>query len=181
LGLGANRANLVLRTGRGERMRIGIPKEIKIHEYRADLVPSIVRELIHSGHEVFIERGAGAVTPDREQAHDLQRSGATCIVYETVTAPDGSLPLLTPMSEVAGRMVPEVGASCLEKFNGGRGVLLGNAPAAPPADVLTLGRAISRIRRLQKTWASDIRRRKQQPTQLQVASLPTCLRTALRP
>jgi len=178
-------------------MRIGIPKEIKIHEYRVGLIPSSVRELIHSGHEVLVERGAGAgagiadaaygevggriadsaeeifstaellikvkepqaierkmlrpgqvlftyfhLAPDPEQARDLQRSGATCIAYETVTAPDGSLPLLTPMSEVAGRMAPQVGASCLEKFNGGRGVLLGGAPGVPPADVLILGAGV---------------------------------------
>ena len=178
-------------------MRIGIPKEIKIHEYRVGLVPSSVRELIHSGHEVFIERGAGVgagitdeaytqvgariadsgqeifstaellikvkepqpserkmlrpgqvlftyfhLAPDPEQARDLQRSGATCIAYETVTAPDGSLPLLTPMSEVAGRMAPQVGASCLEKFNGGRGILLGGAAGVPPAEVLILGAGV---------------------------------------
>ena len=79
------------------------------------------------------------LAPDPEQARALQESGATCIAYETVTAPDGSLPLLTPMSEVAGRMAPQVGAVCLEKSQGGRGVLLGGVPGVPPADVLILG------------------------------------------
>jgi len=68
---------------------------------------------------------------DKAQAEALQKSGATCIAYETVTAPDGSLPLLTPMSEVAGRMSVQVGAYCLQKANGGRGILLGGVPAWP--------------------------------------------------
>jgi alanine dehydrogenase len=178
-------------------MRIGVPKEIKIHEYRVGLVPSSVRELVHSGHEIFIEQSAGTgagiadeaysqvgarivdsaaeifstaemivkvkepqaterkmlrpgqvlftylhLAPDPTQTRDLQESGATCIAYETVTAPDGSLPLLTPMSEVAGRMAPQVGAACLEKFNGGRGILVGGVPGVPPADVLILGAGI---------------------------------------
>jgi alanine dehydrogenase len=178
-------------------MRIGVPKEIKIHEYRVGLIPSSVRELIHHGHEVVVEKGAGAgagladedyarvgarvaetaeevfaaaemivkvkepqvaerkqlrrgqvlftylhLAPDPAQTHDLMRSGATCIAYETVTAPDGSLPLLTPMSEVAGRMAPHVGATCLEKVHGGRGVLLGGVPGVPPADVLILGAGV---------------------------------------
>jgi len=178
-------------------MRIGVPKEIKVHEYRVGLVPSSVRELIHHGHEVVVEKGAGAgaglsdedytqvgarvadtaeevfavsemivkvkepqaverkrlregqvlftylhLAPDPAQTRDLMRSGATCIAYETVTAPDGSLPLLTPMSEVAGRMAPHVGATCLEKVRGGRGVLLGGVPGVTPADVLILGAGV---------------------------------------
>jgi len=178
-------------------MRIGVPKETKIHEYRVGLVPSSVRELVHSGHHVFVEKSAGAgagivdeayrqvgarivdsaeevfsaaemlvkvkepqvperkmlrpgqvlftyfhLAPDPDQARELQQSGAVCIAYETVTAPDGSLPLLTPMSEVAGRMAPQVGAACLEKFNGGRGILLGGAPGVPPGDVLILGAGV---------------------------------------
>jgi alanine dehydrogenase len=178
-------------------MRVSVPKEIKIHEYRVGLVPSSVRELVHSGHEVFVEKGAGEgagisdeayaavgarltdsaqetfsvaemlvkvkepqpperkmlrpgqvlftyfhLAPDPIQARELQERGATCIAYETVTAPDGSLPLLTPMSEVAGRMAPQVGAACLEKFNGGRGVLVGGVPGVPPADVLILGAGV---------------------------------------
>ena len=178
-------------------MRIGVPKEIKIHEYRVGLVPSSVREIVHSGHEVVVEKGAGLgaglgdedyalagarvadtteevfalaemivkvkepqaverkrlrpgqvlftylhLAPDPAQTRDLMRSGATCIAYETVTAPDGSLPLLTPMSEVAGRMAPHVGANCLEKVHGGRGVLLGGVPGVTPADVLILGAGV---------------------------------------
>ena len=68
------------------------------------------------------------LAPDPKQTEALVKSGATCIAYETVTAPDGSLPLLTPMSEVAGRMSVQVGASCLQKANGGRGILLGGVP-----------------------------------------------------
>ncbi len=178
-------------------MRIGVPKEIKVHEYRVGLVPSSVRELVHHGHEVVVEKGAGVgagladedyrtvgarvvetaeevfavsemivkvkepqaverkrlragqvlftylhLAPDPAQTRDLMRSGATCIAYETVTAPDGSLPLLTPMSEVAGRMAPHVGATCLEKVHGGRGVLLGGVPGVTPADVLILGAGV---------------------------------------
>ncbi len=178
-------------------MRIGVPKEIKVHEYRVGLVPSSVHELVYNGHQVLVEKGAGTeagisdeayrvvgariadtaeevfafadmivkvkepqpierallrpgqilftylhLAPDPEQTRDLQRSGATCIAYETVTAPDGSLPLLTPMSEVAGRMAPQVGASCLEKGHGGRGILLGGVPGVPPADILILGAGV---------------------------------------
>lgn len=178
-------------------MRIGVPKEIKVHEYRVGLVPSSVHELVFSGHQVLIEKGAGAeagisdqaykeagariadtadevfssaellvkvkepqpderkklrsgqvlftylhLAPDPEQTRALQKSGATCVAYETVTAPDGSLPLLTPMSEVAGRMAPQVGASCLEKEKGGRGILLGGVPGVPPADILILGAGV---------------------------------------
>src|SRR3984957_2977782 len=178
-------------------MRIGVPREIKVHEYRVGLVPSSAHELVYAGHEVLIERGAGGeagitdeayriagakivdtveevfafadmivkvkepqpierallrpgqilftylhLAPDPEQTRDLQRSGATCVAYETVTAPDGSLPLLTPMSEVAGRMAPQVGASCLEKGHGGRGILLGGGPGVPPADILILGAGV---------------------------------------
>ena len=76
---------------------------------------------------------------DREQAEDLLASGAIAIAYETVTSPQGGLPLLVPMSEVAGRMAPQAGAHCLEKVNGGRGVLLGGVPGVPAADVVVLG------------------------------------------
>ena len=76
---------------------------------------------------------------DREQAEDLLASGCIAIAYETVTSPQGSLPLLMPMSEVAGRMAPQAGAHCLEKEIGGRGVLLGGVPGVPAADVLVLG------------------------------------------
>src|SRR5262245_11554131 len=83
------------------------------------------------------------LAPDRAQTDDLIKSGVTAIAYETVTSPQGTLPLLTPMSEVAGRMAPHVGARCLEKENGGRGVLLGGVPGVPPADVVILGGGVA--------------------------------------
>ena len=76
---------------------------------------------------------------DLQQTKELIASGATCIAYETVTSPSGGLPLLTPMSEVAGRLAPQVGANCLEKAQGGRGVLLGGVPGVPPGEVIILG------------------------------------------
>jgi len=79
------------------------------------------------------------LAPDRKQAEDLLASRCVAIAYETVTSPQGSLPLLTPMSEVAGRMAPQVGAHCLEKEMGGRGILIGGVPGVPPADVVVLG------------------------------------------
>ena len=179
-------------------MKIGVPKEIKIHEYRVGLVPAGVRELVDAGHEVLVQAGAGlgigfdnshylsagariAATPedvfssseliikvkepqlaecrrlskgqvlftylhlaaDREQAEALMASSATAIAYETVTAADGSLPLLTPMSEVAGRMSVQVGANSLQKANGGFGVLLGGVPGVAPAKVVILGGGVS--------------------------------------
>ncbi|HUY83308.1 MAG TPA: alanine dehydrogenase [Steroidobacteraceae bacterium] len=179
-------------------MKIGVPKEIKVHEYRVGLVPAGVSELARAGHEVLVQSGAGAgigfddshyraagatiapnaeqvffrsdlivkvkepqlsecrmlradqtlftylhLAADREQALALMKSGATAIAYETVTAPDGSLPLLTPMSEVAGRMSIQVGASCLQKAHGGFGVLLGGVPGVAPAKVLILGGGVS--------------------------------------
>ena len=83
------------------------------------------------------------LAPDREQTEDLLQSGVTAIAYETVTGPQGTLPLLTPMSEVAGRMAPHVGARCLEKENGGRGVLLAGVPGVPPASVVILGGGVA--------------------------------------
>jgi len=179
-------------------MRVGVPKEIKNHEYRVGLVPAGVRELVHAGHEVFIQSTAGAgigladsayeaagatilptaadifkaadlvvkvkepqlvecqmlrrgqvlftylhLAADLEQAKALMASGATAIAYETVTAADGSLPLLTPMSEVAGRMSVQVGAASLQKANGGLGVLLGGIPGVAPAKVVILGGGVS--------------------------------------
>ena len=179
-------------------MRIGVPKEIKVHEYRVGLVPAAARELVEAGHEVLAETRAadgigfsdadylrvGAkiaataaeifaasdmivkvkepqpqecamlrkgqilytylhLAPDPRQTEALVKSGATCIAYETVTAPDGSLPLLTPMSEVAGRMSIQVGAYCLQKANGGRGILLGGVPGVAPAKVVILGGGVS--------------------------------------
>ena len=179
-------------------MLVGVPREIKDHEYRVGLVPSSVAELIHHGHSVLIERGAGIgaglsdedyrtagatlvdgpdrifgdaelivkvkeplarerkklgpgqvlftylhLAPDLLQTKDLIESGATCIAYETVTSPTGGLPLLTPMSEVAGRLAPQVGANSLEKAQGGRGILLGGVPGVPPGEVIILGGGVS--------------------------------------
>jgi len=179
-------------------MRVGVPKEIKIHEYRVGLVPAGVRELVNSGHQVLVQSGAGAgigfedshyqlagaviaqraedifstsdlvvkvkepqlaeckqlrsgqtlftylhLAADPEQAQALLASGTTAIAYETVTAADGSLPLLTPMSEVAGRMSVQVGANSLQKANGGFGVLLGGVPGVAPAKVVVLGGGVS--------------------------------------
>jgi len=175
-------------------MRIGVPREIKVHEYRVGLVPAGVRELTAAGHEVLIEttagngigvddgqyRSAGAaiaanaaevfersdllvkvkepqllecqmlrkgqvlftylhLAADPAQAKALMKSGATAIAYETVTAPNGSLPLLTPMSEVAGRLATQVGAQYLEAPMGGRGIMLGGVPGVAPANVVILG------------------------------------------
>ncbi|HVY85569.1 MAG TPA: alanine dehydrogenase, partial [Caulobacterales bacterium] len=83
------------------------------------------------------------LAPDPEQAAGLMKSGATCIAYETVTDKDGRLPLLKPMSEVAGRMSIQVGAHFLEKANGGRGVLLGGVPGVRPADIVILGAGVA--------------------------------------
>lgn len=179
-------------------MRIGVPKEIKNHEYRVALVPNGVRELVADGHDVYVETNAGAgigmdddayraagakivstaaevfaladlivkvkepqlseckmlrrgqtlftylhLAADLDQAKALMASGATAIAYETVTAPDGTLPLLTPMSEVAGRMSIQVGATCLQKARGGCGVLLGGVPGVPPAKVVILGGGVA--------------------------------------
>ncbi len=179
-------------------MRVGIPKEIKTEEHRVGLTPNSVQELVHHGHEVFIERRAGAdigfddaayraagatvlddaprlfaaadmivkvkepqaeeiarlragqvlftylhLAADRAQTEGLLRSGATCIAYETVTDADGRLPLLAPMSEVAGRMAVQVGAHCLECHQGGAGILLGGVPGVAPAKVVVLGGGVA--------------------------------------
>ena len=83
------------------------------------------------------------LAPDREQTQELLKSGVTGIAYETVTSPIGTLPLLTPMSEIAGRLAPQVGARYLERTSGGRGVLLGGVPGVPPAEVVVLGGGVS--------------------------------------
>jgi alanine dehydrogenase len=179
-------------------MLIGVPKEVKTHEYRVGLTPGSVRELVHHGHEAIVETGAGAgigfddtayqavgarVVPspadvfaeaeaiikvkepqpqevgalregqvlftylhlaaDKRLAEALCRSGAIAIAYETVTEARGGLPLLAPMSEVAGRMAVQVGAHCLEKEQGGIGVLLGGVPGVPAAKVVILGGGVS--------------------------------------
>jgi alanine dehydrogenase len=181
-------------------MRVGVPKEIKVHEYRVGLTPAAVAELTAAGHEVVVETQAGmgidfedqdyidagaTIAPDaaatfaradmivkvkepqaqeiallesrhtlftylhlaadKPQAEGLMKSGATCIAYETVTANDRSLPLLRPMSEVAGRMSIQVGAHYLEKEQGGRGVLLGGVPGVAPAKVAILGGGIAGV------------------------------------
>ena len=179
-------------------MRIGVPREVKVHEYRVGLVPAGVRELVGAGHEVLVESGAGNgigvddaqyraagaaiaanaaevfaradmvvkvkepqpvecemlrpgqvlftylhLAADPAQAKGLMKSGATAIAYETVTGRNGTLPLLTPMSEVAGRMSIQVGAASLQKANGGFGVLLGGVPGVPPAKVVILGGGVA--------------------------------------
>ncbi|MGN6375186.1 MAG: alanine dehydrogenase [Sphingomonas sp.] len=181
-------------------MRVGVPKEIKNHEYRVGLTPPSVAELVAAGHEVIVETQAGSgidfedqdyvdagarivpdaktvfaeadmivkvkepqpseiamleprhllftylhLAADRAQTEGLIKSGATCIAYETVTANDGSLPLLKPMSEVAGRMSVQVGAHYLEKEQGGRGVLLGGVPGVAPARVAILGGGVAGV------------------------------------
>ncbi|PMH41819.1 alanine dehydrogenase [Vibrio sp. 10N.286.49.B3] len=175
-------------------MIIGVPKEIKIHEYRVGMTPASVREVCSHGHKVFVESTAGLgigcsdeeyrlagaeilpdadsvfaiaemiikvkepqaierarlrpgqllftylhLAPDLAQTEDLIASEAVCIAYETVTASNGSLPLLAPMSEVAGRMSIQAGAACLEKSNGGIGLLLGGVAGVAPAKVTIIG------------------------------------------
>jgi len=97
-------------------------------------------EMLRPGQVLFTYLHLAA---DPAQAHGLMKSGATAIAYETVTAPNGSLPLLTPMSEVAGRMSIQVGAACLQKANGGFGVLLGGVPGVPPAKIVVLGGGVA--------------------------------------
>jgi alanine dehydrogenase len=178
-------------------MLIGVPKEIKIHEYRVGLTPESVRELAARGHRIVVETGAGAgigatdpdyqaagamiaatpeevfaraelivkvkeplaperarlragqalftylhLAPDAEQGRDLVNSGAIAVAYETVTSPDGGLPLLAPMSVVAGRMSIQVAAHYLERPHGGRGVLIPGATGVPPSRILVLGAGV---------------------------------------
>src|SRR5712664_3842535 len=175
-------------------MLIGVPKEVKSHEYRVGLVPASVRELVHHGHKVVVESRAGAgigfddaafesagaeiltraadvfaaaelivkvkepqpqevralrddqilftylhLAADRALAEGLLRSGAVAIAYETVTDKAGGLPLLAPMSEVAGRIAVFSAAETLLKHNGGMGLLLSGVPGVPPARVCVLG------------------------------------------
>lgn len=175
-------------------MIIGVPKEIKNHEYRIGLTPAGVNELTINGHDVIVENNGGAaigfdneqyiaagakiidsaeeifatadmiikvkepqpveckmlrpgqvlftylhLAPDPQQTELLIASGATCIAYETVTSATGGLPLLAPMSEVAGRMSIQAGAHALEKAQGGLGALLGGVPGVAPAKVLIIG------------------------------------------
>jgi alanine dehydrogenase len=175
-------------------MLIGVPKEIKNHEYRVGLTPAAVKEFVHNSHQVWVETQAGHsigftdeqyieagaeiiatpetifakadmivkvkepqpneckmlrpgqtlytylhLAPDPEQTRLLVESGATCIAYETVTDNRNTLPLLAPMSEVAGRMSVQAGAHYLEKAQGGSGTLLGGVPGVAPGKVLVIG------------------------------------------
>ena len=175
-------------------MLVGVPKEIKVHEYRVGLTPSSVRELVSNGHKVVVQASAGLaigltddmykaagadivptaadvfakaemivkvkepqapeiamlrpgqllftylhLAPDPEQTAGLLKSDCVAIAYETVTDARGGLPLLAPMSEVAGRMSIQAGAHCLEMEQGGRGMLLGGVPGVPAAKVVIIG------------------------------------------
>ena len=174
-------------------MRVGVAREIKPQEYRVALTPAGALELVRRGHEVLVERGAGAgssfpddayeragarivaadavwseselllkvkepvaeeyprlraglvlftylhVAADAPLTRALVDSGVTAVAYETVETADRRLPLLAPMSEVAGRLAPQMGAWALEKAHGGRGILLGGVPGVPPAKVVVLG------------------------------------------
>jgi alanine dehydrogenase len=179
-------------------MKVGIPKELKNHEYRVAITPAGVHELARGGHEVFVQKDAGTgsripdddfvaagatILPDAdevwqagdlilkvkepiaEEYHRMRKgqvlftylhlaasrectdalldSGTTAIAYETVQLPDGSLPLLAPMSEVAGRMAPQVGAHHLQRDGGGRGVLMGGVSGVYAAKVVVLGAGVS--------------------------------------
>jgi alanine dehydrogenase len=179
-------------------MKVGVPKELKNHEYRVAITPAGVHELVRAGHQVFLEEdaGTGSAIPDAdfvaagativptaddvwatselvlkvkepvpEEYHRMRKGqvlftylhlaasrqctdallgcGITSIAYETVQAPDGSLPLLAPMSEVAGRMAPQVGAHHLQRDGGGRGVLMGGVSGVYAAKVVVLGAGVS--------------------------------------
>jgi alanine dehydrogenase len=218
-------------------MRVGVPKEIKIHEYRVGLTPGTVREYVAAGHSVTVETNAGGgigasdeayrkagaaiadtaaeifttsdmivkvkepqarewiqlregqiiftylhLAPDPEQARGLMASGCTAIAYETVTDAKGGLPLLAPMSEVAGRLSIEAAGAALKRSAGGRGLLLGGVPGVVPARVVVIGggvvgthaarmavglgaevtildRSIPRLRELDELFAGRIRTR----------------------
>jgi alanine dehydrogenase len=180
-----------------DSMLVGVPKEIKVQEYRVGLTPSAVREYVAAGHRVLVERGAGGgiaasdetyeragatiapdaedvfrraemivkvkepqpsewrrlregqilftylhLAPDRAQTQGLLQSGCTAVAYETVTDERGGLPLLAPMSEVAGRLSIEAAGSALKKPAGGRGLLLGGVPGVEPGRVVVIGGGI---------------------------------------
>lgn len=175
-------------------MKVGVPKEIKTHEYRVGLTPGAVREYVAAGHSVVVERDAGIaigatddnyrkagativgsarevfsvaemivkvkepqpsewsqlredqilftylhLAPDPEQAKGLIKSGCTAIAYETVTDSRGGLPLLAPMSEVAGRLAIEAAGAALKRYAGGRGLLIGGVPGVQPARIVVIG------------------------------------------
>jgi alanine dehydrogenase len=219
------------------RMLVGVPKEIKTHEYRVGLTPGAVREYVSAGHSVLVEtnagggigagdevyRKAGAVVvdtaaevfaaadmivkvkepqpvewsqlregqilftylhlaPDPKQANGLMDSGCTAIAYETVTDTQGGLPLLAPMSEVAGRLSIEAAGTALKRYTGGRGLLIGGVPGVKPARIVVIGggvvgthaarmatglgaevsildRSIPRLRELDELFAGRVRTR----------------------
>ncbi|BAJ31519.1 MULTISPECIES: alanine dehydrogenase [Kitasatospora] len=179
-------------------MKVGIPREVKNHEYRVAITPAGVHELVRNGHEVVIEDNAGVgssipneeyvaagatilptadevwaaadmilkvkepiaseyhrlrkgqtlftylhLAADRAGTDALVASGTTAIAYETVQLPNGALPLLAPMSEVAGRLAPQVGSYHLMRPTGGRGVLPGGVPGTHPAKAVVIGGGVS--------------------------------------
>ncbi len=193
-------------------MRIGVPREIKVQEYRVGLTPASVHELVAHGHGVAVESGAGAaiglsdehyrqagativasaaevfagaemvvkvkepqpsecallrpgqvlytylhLAPDPAQTQALLKSGAVCIAYETITGPGGGLPLLAPMSEVAGRMAVQAAATHLEKPHGGMGLLLGGVPGVHPAHVVIIGAGVVGTNALQMAVGAGAR------------------------
>lgn len=193
-------------------MLIGVPKEIKNHEYRVGLTPSSVRELTLRNHQVMVQKGAGTaigltdeqyvaagatlvdtakeiftgaemivkvkepqltecamlkkgqilytylhLAPDPEQTKALIASGAICIAYETITGTGGGLPLLAPMSEVAGRMAIQAGAAHLEKSKGGMGLLLGGVPGVAPGHVVIIGAGVVGTNALQMAVGAGAR------------------------
>lgn len=193
-------------------MLIGVPKEIKNHEYRVGLTPPSVHELVARGHQVIVQTNAGSeiglsddqylaagasivetakevfaradmivkvkepqpnecallragqilytylhLAPDPEQTAALVASGAVCIAYETITGPGGGLPLLAPMSEVAGRMAIQAGASHLEKSKGGMGLLLGGVPGVAPGHVVIIGAGVVGTNALQMAVGTGAR------------------------
>ncbi|MGY4408422.1 alanine dehydrogenase [Bradyrhizobium sp. LB7.1] len=218
-------------------MKVGVPKEIKTHEYRVGLTPGAVREYVAAGHSVLVETDAGAgigatddtyrkagaaiaasaqevfassemivkvkepqpaewtqlrenqilftylhLAPDPEQAKGLIKSGCTAIAYETVTDAHGGLPLLAPMSEVAGRLAIEAAGGALKRYAGGRGLLIGGVPCVQPARIVVIGggvvgthaarmavglgaevtildRSIPRLRELDELFAGRVRTR----------------------
>ncbi len=193
-------------------MLVGVPKEIKNHEYRVGLTPASVHELISRGHQVIVQQGAGSeiglsddhytaagatiadsahevfaradmivkvkepqpaecamlregqilytylhLAPDPEQTAALVKSGAVCIAYETITGPGGGLPLLAPMSEVAGRMSIQAGAAHLEKSRGGMGLLLGGVPGVAAGHVVVIGAGVVGTNALQMAVGTGAR------------------------
>ena len=193
-------------------MLVGVPKEIKNHEYRVGLTPASVHELAAHGHDIIVQRGAGAaiglddeqyvaagatladsaeevfaragmvvkvkepqpqecallrpgqvlytylhLAPDPEQTKALLASGAVCIAYETITGAGGGLPLLAPMSEVAGRMAIQAGATHLEKSRGGMGLLLGGVPGVAAGHVVVIGAGVVGTNALQMAVGTGAR------------------------